>query len=56
MLHTKHQSPKPSIFREEEFQSFPSLFELVTPMEGPVLTQGAGLYDQLSRSPRGGAK
>ena len=45
MLHTKYQSPTPSSFREEEFRSFPSFFQQVTPGTGSVLTQGAS-YEQ----------
>ena len=44
----KYQSSALSIFREEEFRSFQSLFlcfELVTPGTGPVLTLGAS-YEQ----------
>ena len=48
ILHTKYRSSALSSFREEEFQSFPSLFlcfELVTPGVGPVLTPGIS-YEQ----------
>ena len=43
-LHTKYQSSRPSIFREE-FWSWSSLFHFGTPWAGPVLTPGAS-YQQ----------
>ena len=52
MLYTKYESPTPSIFREEEFWSFPSLFLCSNwwpPMIGPVLTPGASYVQTMLR-------